>query len=291
MTRHDDSVEALDLHAAADGRLDRARRERVEAYLAAHPADAARVDAWRRQNEVIARAYGSVLDEPVPEHLMSLLAADETRSWAPVARAAAVAGLVLCAGVAGWSIGREGGGGFDPRVFVEQGVARLAADVSDGVTRPAGGMIGSAAGVGDAGVGGLSDGISLRLTAPDLSGQGYRVVEKRRLEMDGWDVVRILYAGERGDEVALFLRPRWREDAAAVGWGRSHGLSFAYWLDGPLVYGVAGPIDRDALSVLVERIRDTSTEQAPMAPRLEPDAGPEAAAALPAVQVPTVRTN
>lgn len=290
MTRPDDSVQALDLLAAADGRLDRARRERVDEYLAANPADAARVAAWRRQNEVIARAYAPVLDEPVPERLLSVLAAENGRTWTPAVRAAVVAGLVLCAGLAGWSIGREGGG-FDPRAFVQQGVAHFAADADLDRAGTAGAPLETPAAVVDAGVGWLSDGISLRLTAPDLSAQGYHVLEKRRLVMEGRDVVRILYADAQGDQVALFLRPRWREDAPDVGWGRSHGLSFAYWLDGPLVYGVAGAIDRDALSELVERIRDTTTERAPTAPRLEPDAGPEAAAALPAVQVPAVRTN
>ena len=47
----------VDLHAFADGELDPARVESVEAHLAAHPADAARVDGWRRQSAAIRRAF------------------------------------------------------------------------------------------------------------------------------------------------------------------------------------------------------------------------------------------
>jgi anti-sigma factor RsiW len=45
------------LHAFVDGELDRAQREAVRAYLASSPADAARVEAWRRQNEAIRAAF------------------------------------------------------------------------------------------------------------------------------------------------------------------------------------------------------------------------------------------
>ncbi len=57
-----DAVGDVDLHAFVDGELDPVQTKRVRAHLAAHPADAARVDAWRRQNTVIRRAF----DGPEP---------------------------------------------------------------------------------------------------------------------------------------------------------------------------------------------------------------------------------
>ena len=46
-------VTEADLLAYADGRLAEARRADIETYLAAHPEDAERVHAWRRQNEAL----------------------------------------------------------------------------------------------------------------------------------------------------------------------------------------------------------------------------------------------
>jgi anti-sigma factor RsiW len=73
-------VSEAELHGFVDGDLDRGRREAVEAFLAASPADAARVETWRRQNELIRAAFAPV----------------ETRAWslplAPGAEGVAAAG-------------------------------------------------------------------------------------------------------------------------------------------------------------------------------------------------------
>ncbi len=56
------SVSEAELHGFADGELDRDREDAVRAYLATSPADAARVETWRRQKEVV--QSGFPLDEP-----------------------------------------------------------------------------------------------------------------------------------------------------------------------------------------------------------------------------------
>ena len=59
-------VSEAELHGFVDGGLDRGRREAVQAFLAASPADAARVEAWRRQNEKIRAAFASAESLPPP---------------------------------------------------------------------------------------------------------------------------------------------------------------------------------------------------------------------------------
>ncbi|WP_042590352.1 anti-sigma factor family protein, partial [Ralstonia solanacearum] len=56
-----------ELHAYVDGRLPAVRRAAVEAYLAAHPAAAAEVAAWRRIDGRLHRALDPLLNEPVPQ--------------------------------------------------------------------------------------------------------------------------------------------------------------------------------------------------------------------------------
>ncbi len=58
-------VSDAELQGFVDGELDRRRREAVQAFLAASPADAARVETWRRQNELIRAAFDSV-ESPLP---------------------------------------------------------------------------------------------------------------------------------------------------------------------------------------------------------------------------------
>ena len=53
MVDRDAAILEAELHAYVDGELPADRRKAVEAWLALHPDDAARVDAWRRQAEEI----------------------------------------------------------------------------------------------------------------------------------------------------------------------------------------------------------------------------------------------
>jgi anti-sigma factor RsiW len=59
-------VSEAELHGFVDGDIDRGRREAVEAFLAASPEDAARVETWRRQNETIRAAFAPVATGPLP---------------------------------------------------------------------------------------------------------------------------------------------------------------------------------------------------------------------------------
>jgi anti-sigma factor RsiW len=59
-------VSEAELHGFVDGDMDRGRREAVQAFLAASPGDAARVETWRRQNEAIRAAFAPAETGPLP---------------------------------------------------------------------------------------------------------------------------------------------------------------------------------------------------------------------------------
>ena len=59
-------VTDAELHAHVDGVLTPARKTEVEAYLAEHPEDAARVAAYREQLVILHRQYHPALSEPRP---------------------------------------------------------------------------------------------------------------------------------------------------------------------------------------------------------------------------------
>lgn len=64
------SVSEAELHGYADGELDQGRQEAVRRHLAVSPADAARVESWRRQNETIRSAFPPVQASQLPRSLL-----------------------------------------------------------------------------------------------------------------------------------------------------------------------------------------------------------------------------
>lgn len=59
-------ISEAELHGFVDGGLERSRYAAVQAFLAASPANAARVETWQRQNEIIRAAFASMKVAPLP---------------------------------------------------------------------------------------------------------------------------------------------------------------------------------------------------------------------------------
>lgn len=90
-----------ELHAYVDNELPAERRGDVEAWLAARPEDAARVQSWRAMAEMLHARYDQVLDEPVPKRLELEQLSGPPRRWIYGAVAAALIAFVAGGGV-GW---------------------------------------------------------------------------------------------------------------------------------------------------------------------------------------------
>jgi len=100
MIDRDQIVTEDELHAYVDGELPAERRGAVEARLASHPDDAARVAAWRSQAELIRARYGAVDNEKPPQRLdLVRLARRRRRGMAAIAAAAVVAAFLAGGGV------------------------------------------------------------------------------------------------------------------------------------------------------------------------------------------------
>src|SRR3954468_6645695 len=69
MTEPNIAVTEDELHAFIDNELPAERRGDVEAWLATHSNDAARVQAWRAMADALHARYDSVADEAVPKRL------------------------------------------------------------------------------------------------------------------------------------------------------------------------------------------------------------------------------
>ncbi|HUB64424.1 MAG TPA: hypothetical protein VL996_08265 [Methylocella sp.] len=101
-------VSEAELHAFVDGGLERGRQAAVQAFLAASPADAARVETWQRQNERIRAAFASMRSPPLtgsfPLDIGQSGALQTFQAWRErwrvhlVAAAAFTSGVLLAAG-------------------------------------------------------------------------------------------------------------------------------------------------------------------------------------------------
>ncbi len=101
MIERESPVTEDELHAFIDGQLPAERFAAVEAWLASHPDDAARVGAWRAQADAIRLRFGDAANEVVPERLKVDTLLRSGRKWRAVA-AAVAAFAFLVGGVSGW---------------------------------------------------------------------------------------------------------------------------------------------------------------------------------------------
>ena len=65
-------ITEMDLHAYVDKLLPEARRAEVEVYLANNPEEAERLQAYQAQNLALKDLFNPLLDEPIPEKMLSL---------------------------------------------------------------------------------------------------------------------------------------------------------------------------------------------------------------------------
>src|SRR5215831_1934211 len=101
MIDRDSPVTENELHAYVDDEIAADRRGAVEAWLASHPEDAARVAQWRAQADAIRAHYGNLASEPVPARFDLDKLDRGARSWRAIAAAAVIVAF-LVGGVVGW---------------------------------------------------------------------------------------------------------------------------------------------------------------------------------------------
>jgi anti-sigma factor RsiW len=90
-----------ELHAYVDNELPAERRSDVEAWLATHADDAARVQSWRAMAEALHARYDGVADEAVPKRLEIERLVRQPRKWIYGAVAATLVAFIAGGGV-GW---------------------------------------------------------------------------------------------------------------------------------------------------------------------------------------------
>jgi anti-sigma factor RsiW len=244
-----DAVNEGQLHAYVDGALTEAERTAVEAHLAAHPEDAARVRAYRAQNDALHRAFDPVLDEP---HGLGFGAPQrDRRRWAMALAATFAGGAVIGALLhAAWGSGRGAGG----TVAIARHAAIVHAAYVPEVRHPV------EVGAADEQhlVAWLSKRLDTPVRAPSLADAGYRLLGGRLLPPPGdagaAPVALFMYENAQGKRLSLLVRREPTSRDTAFRFAQQGATNVFYWIDGPLGYALAGELGREELSAVATAV-------------------------------------
>jgi len=235
-----------DLNAYVDGELDDVSRTELEAWLATHPEDAARVEVYRQQNKGLQDLFGAAIDEPVPEKMLDLVknprpAKSAGRpAWMQTAAAAA---LLLAGSAGGWSLrGLQDA----PQIaatptYVERAAGAYTVYAAE-VARP----VEITADREDFLVAWLSKRLGNPLKAPNLNSLGYELVGGRLLEDSGKPAAQFMYENSAKTRVTVYVLTYEGKDTSFK-FSDTSGISVFYWIDKPFAYALAADLPRQQL--------------------------------------------
>jgi anti-sigma factor RsiW len=163
-----DPIDDQDVHAFIDGELPAARMQAMAARIGADPALAARVAAYRADQQRLLDAFGPIASRPLPASWLRRIEDAPPERAAPrwLDWRAAAAVLLLGVGLSGaatlW-------------LHRPDGIVQQASAARDGATRPARSLTGGTLPDGAERDALLQATLGLRVRAPDLSPMGYHL--------------------------------------------------------------------------------------------------------------------
>ncbi len=258
-----------DLHAYVDGQLDPARRARVEAYLAAHPDDVARLHEYESQNFGLHVLFGGTEMYPDLEidRLSGQFAQAMRQQGLLLEMKRMAAGLLLLVGVlgVGWLAHDNYTRSDDPFLaFTRQAVGAHTLFAGRNSAHHV---------VTDTDESTVVSWLSQRLTgvpvrAPDLNRLGFSLAMERILPSANGPAAQLLYEHEETDApVTLFIGKNGDAGQAAFTFVQNEDVSIFYWQNGSFAYSLAGRIERKKLLALAEAVSEQLNAPPPLPKR------------------------
>lgn len=258
MTDQISGVSEDELHAYVDGQLPAERRGAVEAWLAAHPDDAARVAAWRSQAELIRARFGATADEMPPQRLnVARLVRSGRRRTAAIAAAAALAAF-LAGGAAGWFV--RGAEGVSP-----SDLTRFTADALDAYRLYVVEVRHPVEVPGDERphlVQWLSKRVGSPVRVPELEKMGLKLVGGRLLPGPTGATAFFMYENGSGERFTLYCGQTDDRETALRYTTGDHNAAY-YWVDHNMACVLSGPAERDKLHAIAQAAYDQIDSRSP----------------------------
>lgn len=250
-------ITEADLHAYADGQLPPGRHAEVDAFLAAHPQDLARVHAWQAQRRALHALLDPVLDEPLPLRL-PLSPPARRLPWRALAAGIAIAAISASSAwmargaldarhlqtVLATAIPDRAAGGYAQRAAIAHAV--YAPDMG----RPV-----EVSGDNEkALVTWLTKRLGAPVRAPSLTHAGYDLVGGRLLPGGSGPVALFMYGAPDGQRLTLYVTREAAGGQTAFQFTQEGPVRVFYWVEGQFGYALSGAISRDELQRVSEEV-------------------------------------
>jgi len=249
MTRSRESeITEADLHAYVDGELTPARRAAVEAWLETNPEAAQDVAAWQAQNAAIRAALG---EAPAAGPSDRAMVAGLSGKWQPararrLSLAAGFALFFLAGGGAGALLTAALDGGGRPvqiaDMLPEASKTNYLVYASE-VRHP----VEVGADEEEHLVNWLGARVGRKLSAPDLTAKGFRLVGGRLVPFAEKPGAMLMYENDGGDRVTVLIGSNPAHKGTDFRFDETEGVSTFYWTDGSFGYAMSGAVGRETL--------------------------------------------
>ena len=243
-----------EISAWVDGELGPADRARVQAWLQAHPADAARAGRWAADRDALRTLLGPAADEPVPQALRAtVMRPSHPPRWA---MAAAAAGLLVAGGLVGgtavWQWQQQQQDAQTATAAETGWVQRAAFAHSVYVPEPRHAVEVKAQEEH------LARWLTRRIDVPvklfDLSAQGFELVGGRLLPDGAGKSAQLMYQDAQGLRVTVYLRKPEPGAETAFRYEQQGELGLFYWVEAGAGYALVGALPRATLLALAQAI-------------------------------------
>jgi anti-sigma factor RsiW len=238
-----------ELHAYVDNELPAERRADVEAWLAAHPDDAERVQSWRSMADALHARYDSVADEAVPKRLEIERLVRQPRKWIYGAIAATLAAFIAGGGV-GWAVR---GASASPTAFQNFTLDALDAhklyvvEVRHPVEVPGSELVH------------LQQWLTKRcgwdVRAPELAAAGLKLVGGRLLPGPTGPASFFMYESASGERFTIYSAKA-SDETTQMRYAAEGSDSALFWADRGVGYVVSGGADRGRLTQIAQAVYD-----------------------------------
>jgi anti-sigma factor RsiW len=236
-----------ELHAYHDGELPEERRADVARWLAANPADAARLQAWRSAEDVLRAHFAGVPDEPVPTRLSLDAIRRPERRW--IAVAATVAAFIA-GGAGGWFAHGAANTPQPDRMLTVDALDAHRLYVVE-VRHPVEVVAAERAHLQQW----LSKRVGYAVRAPDLDTTGLKLVGGRLLPGPTAPAAFLMYESANGERITLYTS-RAANETAQMRYATDGGDGALFWTDRGVGYVVSGPTDRERLNQVARQVYD-----------------------------------
>jgi anti-sigma factor RsiW len=234
------------LHAYIDGQANDEERREVEALLAGDPDLAARVQAYRLQNESLHALFDPVLQEPHRLHVP----VDQHARWQRWGGMAAA----LVVGI---------GCGYLARDWLAEAtsmppIAHVAVYAHAAYVPEVRHPVEVAASEQQHLVAWLSKRLSTPLRAPALDAAGYQLLGGRLLpptdSSDPAPIAMLMYENAQGRRLSLLVKRDSTNRETAFRFAEEDSTRVFYWIDGPLGYALAGDVSKEELQTVAHLV-------------------------------------